>query len=105
MAKVDKDVFGDLCVAVGLPRPTPEYQFAKDIGRKWRMDWAWPDRKVYLECDGGVWTRGRHTRGAGYIKDAEKANEAACRGWRKVTVTPKEMKDGSVFSLLERILR
>jgi len=28
-----------------------------------------------------VWSGGRHNRGGGFIKDAEKLNEAAFEGW------------------------
>jgi very-short-patch-repair endonuclease len=68
------------CGALGLPCPHPEYRFHEQ--RKFRFDWAWPDRKVALEEDGGVWTRGRHTRGAGFLRDMEKLNLAVELGWR-----------------------
>ncbi|OAI41254.1 hypothetical protein AYO40_03475 [Planctomycetaceae bacterium SCGC AG-212-D15] len=97
--------FPELCVGLGLPEPVPEYQFAKCIGRKWRMDWCWVREKVYLECDGGVWIQGRHTRGAGYIKDIEKHNEAAIMGYRRLTVVPQQMKSGEVFDILQRMFK
>ena len=31
--------------------------------------------------NGGVWKRGRHNRGTGYIKDLEKLNAAQILGW------------------------
>ncbi len=80
-----------------LPEPTPEYQFAKDIGRKWRFDFTflrWHGKdyiKVALECEGGVWQNGRHTRGSGFVKDMDKYNEAACRGWRIIRCQPKDL--------------
>lgn len=51
-------------------------------GRRWRFDFAHPGSLVAIELEGGVWTGGRHTRGAGFIADAEKYNEAAFLGWR-----------------------
>jgi hypothetical protein len=39
------------------------------------------ESKTAIEIEGGVWSGGRHTRGGGYIKDAEKYNEAAFAGW------------------------
>jgi len=38
--------------------------------------------KIAIEAEGGVWTGGRHTRGGGYTKDAEKYNAAVVLGWR-----------------------
>ena len=54
----------------GCPAPVKEYRYAKP--RRWRFDRAWPEQKVAVELDGGVYTQGRHTRGAGYEKDCEK---------------------------------
>lgn len=61
------------------PLLVPEYQFV--IDRKWRFDFAHVPTKVAIEIEGGTWSGGRHTRGAGYAKDCEKYNEAAKLGW------------------------
>ena len=82
-----------LCKAARLPIPTPEYRFAAPQ-RQWRMDYAWPLHKVALEVEGGVWTRGRHTRGTGFMKDLAKYNAAASRGWRIVRCTPGTLPSG-----------
>ncbi|WP_010416113.1 hypothetical protein [Anaerophaga thermohalophila] len=59
--------------------------------RRWRFDYAIPAYKIAIEIEGGVWTHGRHTRGAGFIKDIEKYNTAASMGWLLLRFTP-EMK-------------
>lgn len=81
--------FPHLCKAVGIPKPVQEFRF--HLTRKWRFDFAWPDQKVALEVEGGVWTGGRHTRGSGFIKDMEKYNEAAGLGWRVFRCTPQKL--------------
>lgn len=63
-----------------LPMPVEEYQFCK--GRKWRFDFAYVGLKLAIEIEGGVWSNGRHRRPTGFIKDMEKYNEAALRGWK-----------------------
>ena len=73
----------------GLPLPEPEYEF--HASRAFRFDYAWPHVSVALEVDGGVWTGGRHTRGAGFLRDHEKRNAAACYGWRMIYTTPKQL--------------
>lgn len=102
--KKAKDVdrtFQALCIAHSLPVPYPEYRFCE---RKWRLDWAWPKWKVALEIDGGAWTGGRHTRGAGFIKDQEKRNRAVIMGWRVLHCTPQDVKSGTIFPLLKEML-
>lgn len=85
-----------------LPEPTLEHRFAKP--RRWAFDYAWPEHLVALEVEGGVWTRGRHTRGSGYIKDMEKYSEAAARGWRLVRVTPQQLPRAETLDLIRRCL-
>ena len=81
-----------LCLAHGLTVPTAEYPFHPT--RKWRLDFAWVNERVGLEVDGGIWTRGRHNRGAGWHKDAEKRRELAALGWVLIPVTPEQLEAG-----------
>jgi very-short-patch-repair endonuclease len=84
----------------GLPAPTPEYVFHPS--RKWRFDFAWPDRRLAVECEGGVFTGGRHTRGGGFTKDCEKYNAAALLGWKVLRFTAAMIKNGSAIQQIER---
>ncbi len=86
----------------GLPRPEREWKF--DAKRRWRFDYAWPEKMVALEVEGGVWTGGRHTRGAGFVKDMEKYNRAAVLGWRLLRVTPDKLVSFGTFEMLREIL-
>jgi len=49
--------------------------------RRWRFDRAFPDEKVAVEIEGGVYMNGRHNRGKGMIDDMDKYNEALLNGW------------------------
>lgn len=60
--------------------PTSEHKFHPT--RKWRFDFAWLDKMIAVEMEGGVWSRGRHVRPQGFIDDLEKYNAAAELGWR-----------------------
>ncbi len=99
----DYDLFPVACERYDLPRPIVEYKFHPD--RKWCFDFAWLDEMVALEIEGGVWTKGRHTRGKGFLKDIEKYNAATLAGWKLLRCVPADVKDGSVFELLKRALR
>jgi very-short-patch-repair endonuclease len=73
--------------------------------RKWRFDYAIPEHKIALEVEGGVWTRGRHTRPEGFLGDIEKYNEAALLGWRVFRVTPDDLYTNKTFKLIETAIK
>lgn len=84
-----KAVFLSLLKTERLPAPAMEYRFHPV--RKWMFDYAWPEYRVALEVEGGVWTKGRHTSGSGFMGDMEKYNAAACLGWRLIRVVPTDL--------------
>jgi very-short-patch-repair endonuclease len=67
-------------LAQDAPEPEHEHRFHPE--RRWRFDFAWPESKIALECEGGTWSGGRHVRGQGYRNDVEKYNAATALGWR-----------------------
>lgn len=89
--------------SLGLPLPVTEHRFHAE--RKWRFDFAWPELKVALEVEGGVWVGGRHTRGKGYLADCIKYNHAAADGWCVLRCTPSTLLSGPMLDLLARVLR
>lgn len=80
----------------------PEYKFHPT--RKWRFDYAIPKSLIACEVEGGVWSGGRHTSGAGYTKDMEKYSEAAILGWCVIRVTPTNLLKSTTFEMIERAL-
>ena len=85
-----------------------EYVFDRPMDaskpRKWRFDFAWPEVRLACEVDGAIWTGGRHTRGAGVLKDCEKVSAAAGQGWRLVRVAPQHVASGEALKWIERAL-
>ena len=79
--------------ALGVEPPVREHPFASPA-RRWRLDLAWPDRLLGVEVQGGTWTRGRHSRGAGQQADADKLSAAAILGWRVLVVTTGDVRSG-----------
>lgn len=85
--------------------PVTELKFAP--GRRFRFDVAFPDQRVAVEAEGGVWTRGRHTRGKGYTRDCEKYNLASELGWTVLRYTSGMLEDdpqaciGQIVRVLE----
>lgn len=75
-----------------LPQHEVEFFFAKPE-RAWRLDFAWPEHKIAVELEGGIWVGGRHNRGAGFEEDAVKYNDAVIRGWRILRYTTTMLKN------------
>lgn len=87
----------------GLPKPEREHRF--DPVRRWRLDWAWPAHNTALEAEGGIYSRGRHTRGAGFEGDCYKYNAATLAGWRVYRVTSGMARRNEVVPLLRKALK
>ena len=99
--RLERQLAAALALA-GLPAPVPQFRFAPP--RQWKADFAWPEARLLVEVDGGVFTRGRHTRGAGYIKDCEKLNAAVLAGWRVLRVTRPHIRRGQAVQWVTQAL-
>lgn len=86
----------------GLPQPIEQFRFHPV--RKWRADFAYPDNKILIEVDGGTWSNGRHTRGDGYAKDAEKYNTATLLGWKVYRFTGGMIEDGTAIQTIKKAI-
>ena len=62
-----------------------EYRFSPD--RKFRFDFAIPERMIAIEVEGGIWSGGRHTTPQGFLRDIVKYNLAVCSGWKVLRFT------------------
>jgi len=84
----------------GGPPLEREVQF--HTSRKWRSDFAHMPTRTLIEIEGGIFMRktGRHNRGAGYAKDAEKYLEAAMVCWTVLRLTEKQLEIGIVERLV-----
>lgn len=89
-----------------LPMPCQEFPFAKEVGRKFRFDFAWPERKIAVEVEGGIWARyrGGHTHPMHILRDMEKGNIAAKLGWRVFRFTTDEVKKGIAQTFMKEVL-
>ena len=91
------------CQLAKLGTPNLEVAFAKP--RKWRFDLFWPAEKLAVEVDGGAFSAGRHTRGAGFRNDCEKGAAAAALGIRVMHVMPEHIVSGVALSWVEAALK
>lgn len=102
--------------AVGLPEPERNVAFVP--GRKFTVDFAWPDLRIAIEVEGGIFAlkgakrcpvcglveAGAHGRGWGIVRDIEKGNLAVLLGWRLFRVTARMIESGEALALIERAL-
>lgn len=92
-----------------LPPPVLQFQFCET--RKWRTDFAWPEEKILLEVEGGIWRKnhlgqwaGAHSFPANILRDIEKQNAAALMGYSYLRVTKDMIKDGTAVELIKKML-
>jgi very-short-patch-repair endonuclease len=74
-----------------LPQPVRDYKFAECVGRKFKIDFAFPELKLGVELDGGG-ARSRHATVKGYANDCDKNNLAIALGWRLTKFNVIHMK-------------
>lgn len=90
--------------AINLPEPQREYRFHKT--RKWRFDFAYPERKIAIEVEGGTYSRkSRHTSPLGYRADCEKYNSANALGWHVYRGDTAMVRDWSLCNFVADVLR
>src|SRR5262245_43693027 len=80
-------------------------QFTPLPPRKWRWDVGFPEHRLLVDCQGGVFSRGRHVRGIGYEQDCEKWNAAVLAGWRVLIVTTSQVESGAALGWIESALK
>lgn len=87
--------------------PEPEEELADIIpGRRFRFDLGWRDKRVLVELNGGVWSRGAsgHSSGTGIQRDYEKAALCQLQGYRVFSVSSAMVKDGTLVKWLRLCL-
>lgn len=87
---------------VGLEGFVREFRFHPV--RKWRFDFAWPEKKLAIEIEGGAFVGGRHTTGAGFRADLEKYNAAALLGWKVLRFLPEWVGDGAALRMVQEVI-
>lgn len=113
---MNTSIFPQVCQQSSLPKPVPEYRFGamhsggpgKGLRERlkasglsdWRFDWAWPDEKVALEVEGGLFNGGFHAHPTGIRRDMAKYNAAGARGWIVLRCLPEELLRASTLELV-----
>jgi very-short-patch-repair endonuclease len=82
--------------------PPLEREVRFHASRRWRADFAHLPTRTLIEIEGGIFLPGggRHNRGSGYAKDAEKYLEAVLAGWTVIRLTRAQLE----LEFIERIV-
>lgn len=88
-SKLEREFLGFWKILKG-PELTTEYRF--HAKRRWTFDFAFPEKKIAMEVEGGTFSRGRHVRGVGYANDCIKYNAATVLGWQVYRFTSDMLK-------------
>lgn len=75
------------------------------ISERERIDFAFPVVKLAIEIEGGVWTGGRHTRGAGFVNDCNKYNRLESDLWHVLRYQPEKIDWDQIKKTLNNLGR
>jgi hypothetical protein len=98
-----EDTFAFQLRVAGLPVPIRQFQAIP--GRKLAFDFGFPEWRLLVEIQGGVWTKGKHGRGSGIIQDQNKLNDAVLNGFYTLQFSVNHIKDGTALLVTQRALR
>ena len=86
--------------AANLPEPEPQFRLRLSKSRHFRLDFAWPDEKVYCEFDSFKYHGGRDR----YMSGATRRLKLETLGWHGVPVTDDELDAGAPLAI-KRLLQ
>lgn len=86
-------MFTKQLMVLDLPTPKREYRFMEN--RDFRLDYAWPEKKFYVEVNGMV-----HRIRERFLRDVEKLAMAQIYGWRGLVVAGQDVRSGRAVSWL-----
>ena len=102
MSKSDlEDTFAFQLDALGIDY-VRQYRAIK--GRKFAFDFAFPDKRLLVEINGGTYTVGAHSTGKGIARDYEKNNLAQLAGWRCLAFDGKAVRSGEAVEVVRKAL-
>lgn len=72
--------------------------------RRFRFDFVLRDEMIAVEVEGGGWSGGRHTRGAGFKNDIEKYDIAARMGYTVYRCDPSMVTSGRAVETIKILM-
>jgi len=103
--KTLEDQFAVQIERYGLPEPVREYQF-EDTPVAWRWDFAWPQYKLLVEINGGIYQDPPtgHRSISGLLRDYAKLNAATQRHWWSMAFDNKAVESGEAVLMVQEFI-
>lgn len=113
-----EQMFADDCKRFLLPRFVRKFPLVKTdqvSGRTgkgsnkilhWEFDFCFPDYKLFVEIDGGIWSMGAHGHPIDIVRNMHKRNDAAHAGYLLLSFATDWVKHGDrpALNFLMRVL-
>lgn len=106
--------FAFQCLAMKLPHVIAQFQLDRPgvltpktrKQARWAFDFGFPDQKVLVEVQGGVWMKGggAHSHPVDITRNMTKQNDAVQLGYAVLQFTPAEIKNGHAIAFTQRVL-
>lgn len=71
-----------------LPVPELQHEIVDYSGRRWRLDFAWPLRKLAVEYDGFDW----HSDPVSFARDRQKRAALQEMGWTVLSIVSDDVR-------------
>ncbi len=92
-----EEMLAEQIAAAGLPAPVREFKYVH--GRRFRLDFAWPDRMIGVEVQGMV-----HRIKKRFEADIEKRALGLLAGWRIMEVSGASIRSGQAVKWIGEML-
>lgn len=104
-ARTLEDQFAAQIELYGLPEPVREFQF-DDTPVAWRWDFAWPQYKLVVEINGGIYQNPPtgHRSIKGLLRDYAKLNAVTARHWWSMSFDNKAVESGEAVLMVQEFV-
>lgn len=104
-ANAGEDLFRFHCKAAGMPKPVEQFLFAEALGKRYRADFCWPDYKLIVEINGGIFMkRGAHAMPTKIVSDMVRQQHATLLGYYMLAFTPDDVTSGHAIEWTRKTL-
>lgn len=107
-----EQLFADDCKRYRLPNFVRKFPLEKTdqqsdrVGKgsnrilQWEFDFCFPDYKLFVEIDGGIWSMGAHGHPIDIVRNMRKRNDAAHAGYLVLSFATDHVKHGDKPALV-----